>query len=110
MTINNLRSVQRVVWDARAEWYNIGLELELDPSTLDEIKMNNDDISDRFRGMLTQWLRQVSPPPTWSALAAALQSPTVEFGHLAEQVESIYVADVTYSDSATEAQGGEFIV
>ena len=87
--MKDLRKVQRATWEARAKWYNIGLELEIDPGTLDTVKGNNDDIDDRFRAMLMTWLKMVQPKPTLAALAEALQSPTVGFGHLAEQVQAL---------------------
>ena len=82
----DLRKIQRATWEARVKWYNIGVELEIDPGTLDTIKGNNDDIDDRFRAMFVTWLKMVQPKPTLAALAEALQSPTVGFEHLAEQV------------------------
>ena len=87
--MKDLRKVQRAAWDARAKWYNIGLELEIDPGTLDAIKANNEDVEDRFRAMLTTWLKMVQPKPTLAALAEALQSPTVGFGHLAERIQAL---------------------
>ena len=68
------------------KWYNMGLELDIDPGTLDTIKTDNDNSDDRFRAMLTTWLKMVQPKPTLAALADALQSPTVGFERLAEQV------------------------
>ena len=112
LTIDDLRSVQRAIWDARSCWYNIGLKLGLDPDTLGAIRMDKrDNIDNCFTEMLTHWLRQVNPPHTWSALADALRSPTVGYKELliAEQVESMYVADVSDSGPATEIQEGEFI-
>ena len=85
LNIKNLRMVQRAAWDARAKWYNIGLELDIDPGTLDTIKRDNDNSDDRFRAMLTTWLKMVNPKPTWEALAEALRSPTVGYEHLAER-------------------------
>ena len=84
LSIKDLSKVQRAAWDARAKWYNIGLELEIDPGTLDTIKGNNDNIDDRFRAMLTTWLKMAEPRPTREALAEALRSPTVGYEHLAE--------------------------
>ena len=84
----DLRKVQRAAWEARAKWYNIGLELDIDPGTLDVIEGNNKDINDCFRFMLTTWLKTVQPKPTWEALAEALRSPTVGCGHLADHIES----------------------
>ena len=74
------------MWDSRDEWYNIGLELSIDAGTLDVIKRDNTKTNDCFREMLTTWLKMVQSKPTVAALAEALQSPTVGFGHLAEQV------------------------
>ena len=77
------------MWDARAKWYNIGVELQVDPGTLDAIKGNNEDIDGRFTATLNTWLKMVKPKPTLAALAEALQSPTVGFGHLAEEILSL---------------------
>ena len=81
----DIKEVQRAAWDARAKWYNIGLELNIDSGTLDVIERNNMDIDDRFRIMLTTWLRTVDPRPTWEALAEALRSPTVGCEELTER-------------------------
>ena len=81
----DLRIVQRAAWDARAKWYNIGLELEIDSGTLDVIERNSKDIDSCFRAMLTTWLKMVDPKRTWEALAEALRSPTVGYEHLAER-------------------------
>ena len=78
--------IQDAAWDSREEWYNIGLKLSIDPGTLDVIKKDNAKTNDCFRKMLTTWLKKIQPKPTLAALAEALQSPTVGFGHLAKQI------------------------
>jgi hypothetical protein len=68
---------------------DIGLELDILQPDLDEIKADfQGDTKKCFTEMLTRWLKQVDPPPTWSTLVAALQDPTIKEGSLAEQVES----------------------
>ena len=85
LRINDLRKVQRAIWDARTRWYNLGLELEITPDTLDAIKQDNaNKTEDCFRDMLTKWLREHQP--TWSALAEALRSPLVGLNDLAEEI------------------------
>ena len=84
--MKDLGKVQNTAWESRAKWYNIGLALEIDPGTLDVVQVNNRDVDDCFRAMLATWLKMVRPKPTLAALAEALQSPTVGFGHLAEQI------------------------
>ena len=85
----DLRKVYKAAWDARTKWCNVGLELDIDSATLDSIKANSDNVEDRFRAMLTTWLRTAKPRPTLAALAEALRSPTVGCGHLAEQILSL---------------------
>ena len=87
LNIKDLRAVQKAAWDARAKWYNIGLELDIDPGTLDVIEGNNKDIDKQFRAMLTTWLKMIDPKPTGVALAEALRSPTVGCGHLADLID-----------------------
>ncbi len=52
---------------------NIGVYLDIDTSTLKAIKADNDSVEDRLTEMITVWLDRVSPPPTWSALLAAIE-------------------------------------
>ena len=68
------------------QWYNLGLGLHITPDTLDAIELANGKDPDRcFRAMLTKWLRE-HKQPTWSALAEALESPSVGLGHLAQEI------------------------
>ena len=84
--MDDLAFVLRAVWEARAKWYNIGLELGLTPGTLDAIKLANQDDPDRcIRETLKTWLSQ-SEHPTWSDLARALRVSPVGHGKLAEEL------------------------
>ena len=83
---NDLRRVQNSTWEARTQWYNIGLDLDLIPDSLDAIELANGQNPDRcFRAMLTKWLRE-HKQPTWSSLAEALRSPSVGLSHLAQEI------------------------
>ena len=90
LTTGDLKKVRNSVWDARAKWYDIGIELEIDVSVLEAIKSDNDDVALCLTTMLTGWLKQTTPSPTWEALTDALKSPAVGCGHLAENIESKY--------------------
>ena len=83
---NDLRKVRDSVWEARVQWYDLGLELDISPDTLDAIEVANGQNPDRcFRAMLTKWLRE-HERPTWRALAEALRSPSVGQSNLAEEI------------------------
>ena len=85
----DLRTVQCALWDAKCKWYNLGLELGLDKSTLDAIKVNCQEVEDCFREVLSKWLNLVTP--SWNALVKALRAPTVDFPHIASKIESKYI-------------------
>ena len=86
LSLNDLGKVQNSIWDAHGKWYNLGLGLNITPDILNTIKQDNaHKTEDCFTAMLTQWLRE-HRQPTWRALAEALSSRSVGYGHLAEQI------------------------
>ena len=76
------------MWDGRAKWYNIGLQLELSAGTLDAIqKTNYDDTDSCFRETLKKWLRSTELNPSCRGLAKALRAPSVGREDLAKHVD-----------------------
>ena len=87
LTEADLADVQRALWDGRAKWYNLGLELGLVPGTLDAIQQTNgNNVDNCFRSMLKEWLRKTERVPTWSSLARALREQPVGLGELAQRL------------------------
>ena len=112
LTIEDLKTVKKAVWSARTKWKDIGLELDINQTDLDAIEaVHRSDIGRCLIEMLTLWLKQVDPPPTWSALVAALQDPTIEEGGLAEEIESKFVhlnsSNTTDTGPAPKRRRGE---
>ena len=56
-----------------AEWNNIGILLGIEDNILHEIKQNEGQVHDRLREMLSRWLKNDDPPPTWSSLVDAVK-------------------------------------
>ena len=82
-----MASVQRAVWEGRAKWYNIGLELGLTAGALDSIKLANQGDPDYcITSILKEWLRRAELQPSRSSLASALKALPVGLGHLAVQL------------------------
>jgi hypothetical protein len=70
---------------------DIGIELNIVKTDLDAIKATEGGNPKHcLTEMLTLWLKRVNPPPTWSALVAALERPATGFQQLAEEIEEIY--------------------
>lgn len=56
-----------------ADWKTIGCLLGIDRTDLNKIQSNEDRVNDHLQEMLAKWLTQVDPPPTWAALADAVE-------------------------------------
>ncbi len=68
-----LKNILHCLYPLRAKWMTIGVFLEVDDGTLKAIEVDYDFVDDRLREMITAWLDQVSTPPTWNALADAVE-------------------------------------
>ena len=89
--MDDLAHVQRAVWEGRAKWYNIGLELGLTAGTLDAIQQTNrHDTEDCFRTVLKEWLSNSELQPSWSSLARSLRAPPVGLEQLSQQLPNLH--------------------
>ena len=71
-------------------WKAIGIMLGLDPGVLDAIKTSENNVSQNcLREMLTAWTKQVDPPPSWSAMAEAIECLGDE--QLAHHLRTTYI-------------------
>ena len=89
LTIKDLKSVRSSTWEARSKWMDIGIELNVMKSDLEVIQENcGSNVEKCFTEMLTLWLKNVDPPPTWSAMIAALRDPAVGLKKLSDDVSN----------------------
>ena len=56
-----------------ADWEDIGLALDLEQGQLSAIRSDHRESNKCFREMLKLWLKQIEPPPTWSAIIDAIR-------------------------------------
>ena len=106
MAITDLKTVRTAVWEARTQWMNIGIELNIVKTDLDAIKMTvqNGNPGDCLTEMLTLWLKQVEHQPTWLDLIKALKQPTVGLQQLAEQIQEMHIVKDSNGLSAEVAK------
>ena len=74
----DISSVSSHLWPARHKWRRIGMAIEIDPTTLEVIQMDNRRTDDCFTEVLTKWLRSNKPSPCWKDLTTALQSAEIK--------------------------------
>lgn len=86
--VTDLPLIQTLLWEGRAKWYNIGLQLGLSPGTLDAIEQTHHHHTDRcFTATLNEWLTTPKLDRSWNKLAKCLNKKTVGLGELAEQLK-----------------------
>ena len=83
------------IHDARTKWYDIGIELKVDVSTLKTIESMYSNSKDCLREVITEWLKAVHPKPTWRSLVDALRKPVVDESKLAAAIEVKYCSCIT---------------
>lgn len=88
--INDLEMVQDELAFIDTKWHNIGLELGFHPDTLNEIHLQNSANRSCLQEVLERWLKMVNPPPTWEALAKALERTTVGEYQKAQKLREKY--------------------
>lgn len=69
-----LKDAFRELLTLAAEWKTIGTLLGLQPHTLARVKADEDGVRNCLQGMLSEWLKQINPPPTWAALVEAVEA------------------------------------
>ena len=89
LTSDDLGRVLEEVLDVSAQWYNLGLQLNVKTGTLDRIRSQFPDPNDQLREMLKAWLK-TGNNPTWKTLTDALRSRSVGASQLAGDLKAKY--------------------
>ena len=85
-----------MLWDYRAKWKYLGVELQIGPGDLDAIRKNNRDVEDALFEMIKFWLRRTNPRPTRTVLETALQSRLLVTEDVSSQEGCIVVCYLYY--------------
>ena len=85
---SDLRVVFKELFQVRAKWRRLGLELDLTPGTLDSIELRHSDPADQLERVLLEWFKKGSA--TWRQLVEALWSTPVGEVKLARDLEEKY--------------------
>ena len=68
-----LKDVFKKLLPLATHWNTIGALLGVSKPTLDKIMSDNKCANDCLQEMLFEWLKQIDPPPSWAALADAVE-------------------------------------
>ena len=68
-----LQDLLRRLLPISSQWKNIGVLLGIPLHRLERIKSDEENVNDRMREMLSEWLKLSNHPPTWTTLTDAVQ-------------------------------------
>ena len=71
--IPDQRSAFKELLPLAAQWKTSGSLLGIDKDILDIIQRNEVGANDCLHAMLSKWLKQVAPPPTWRGIVDAIE-------------------------------------
>ena len=75
LSLSDLKLLVEKLHAVQPKWYELGLQLEIPPESLDVIKKDNPETSTAFIEMLKQWL--AGKEPSLEKLSGALRKKTV---------------------------------
>ena len=97
---DDLGHVLEELMDISAQWYNLGLQLQVRTGQLKKFSEQFSDPSHKLREMLNDWLAN-SDNTSWKTLTNALRSRSVGASQLAGALETKYCpVEDTDSDTA----------
>ena len=71
--IEDIAAVCRYVLPLKSKWKTLGIFLCVHQSSLDALESEKPTCDERVPELVALWLRQTTPPPTWQALADAVE-------------------------------------
>ena len=86
----DLKTVLNALHKAKARWYDIGIQMEVEEHVLDAIKSEFETPAECLRELVKTWLKRVNPQPaSWEE---ALRSPSLreDYEKLAGELETEY--------------------
>ena len=84
----DLKDIYKELFELRAKWRRIGMELDLTPGTLDAFEYQYTNPDDLLERVLLEWLKKERA--NWTQLVGALRSVPVGETKLARQLEEKY--------------------
>ena len=84
-----LREALMILLPMAWQWRNIAALLRLPAGQIEVIRVDNSTVNDCLQGMLSEWLNQVDPRPSWNDLAEAVE--TLHHPAIAEEIREQFV-------------------
>ena len=85
--LKDLKFLQNELCSVSHNWFFLGVQLDVPMETLQRIEMEHKQMDRLLLEMLTVWLKQTNPLPTWNILTEALESPSIGEKLLAQHLK-----------------------
>ena len=103
LSFTDLGIIHGAVVDAQEKWYQIGLQLGVDPSSLNSIRTDRHSNSEKLCETVEVWLKTAPGKPTWHDIVVALRSRAVGESRIAADVEAKFCR--TTAETGGQASG-----
>ncbi len=106
LTIEDLKKVYLVTFDARVKWRNVLLVLDVSPATINSVGTKwRDNPDDCYREGLSEWL--TGGERSWKDVMEALSSPIVGFSYIARTIERDHLQSTGASNPTAVKSDGK---
>ncbi len=85
---SNYGKAHDLLWSARKDWYNLGIALEVDPNTLEVIRLTNQNNCNVCFNAMLKSCSDTNRSLTWSGVCEALRKQSVACNGVAESIEA----------------------
>ena len=112
LTPDDAVNVLEEILEAQNQSRFLGLKLNVPDYIVTGIHTHYTDPKDRLYYVLVEFLKQVEPRPTWTAIINALRSPAVNLPQVAMRVEAAHFPDPTtqHSSPATTNSSSKYLL
>ena len=90
---SKLQDMIKELLPVASNWKILGGLMGVQKHVLDKIDQDKNGVYNKLQEMLSEWLKQIDPPPTWTLIADALSYLDAA---RAERIRRLYVEDLTH--------------
>ena len=110
LTTDDSANILEELHEAQNHSYLLGLMLKLKTSDVKAIHATYQEPKERLSHVITEFLNQTKPRPTWRVIINALRTRTVNLQALAKRIESTRFPDPTSTRNVVPEMTGRLLI
>ena len=78
--------MDRVATKTKLKWFQVGIQLEIDPTTLEVFETQSQDPMRCYSNVFTMWKKERKHPYTWATIIEVLETSAVNERQVAKEL------------------------